>query len=195
VTRTELKFIKLGRVHRVAETGGWGNKHFNARRPNGPLCECGEPWRPLCPNLACPAARVVRDILRAEAMSSMAVAQKFCECGASKPRSCDECPANRERQIVTIQNPVRAKQVLKPRGRDLSVLSGTYNENARSTQGGSRGRVPAEDRRTAHKPAAPPPRDRNAERRAQRLRTAVEGAEGDSTLAQAFRRAATKEAV
>ena len=60
-----------------------GNRHYNPRRPNGATCgavtetthpvtgvvtrtQCGEPWKPLCPNFKCSAAQAVRNIERAE---------------------------------------------------------------------------------------------------------------------------------
>lgn len=56
---------------RVVETGGRGNKHFNPRRPNGPLCPnpgCGEKFAPICPNLRCEGSLVPRGIMRQERM-------------------------------------------------------------------------------------------------------------------------------
>lgn len=50
----------------VRETGGWGNKHWNLRRPEGPVCPaCGEPWQPVCPNLRCPEGKATRAVIRA----------------------------------------------------------------------------------------------------------------------------------
>lgn len=53
----------------VRETGARGNRHFNQRRPDGPLCTepgCGEPWRPICPNYRCPGSKVPRGMIRSE---------------------------------------------------------------------------------------------------------------------------------
>jgi hypothetical protein len=46
--------------------GTRGNRHVNVRRPNGPLCDCGEQWKPVCPNKTCAGNTVPRRIMRVE---------------------------------------------------------------------------------------------------------------------------------
>lgn len=51
----------------VREGGGWGNKHYNHRRPQGPVCHgCGAPWELVCPTWGCPVGRETRRLIRAE---------------------------------------------------------------------------------------------------------------------------------
>lgn len=68
----------------LVESSSRGNKHFNCRRPDGPVCgavnetidrrtgkvvsswTCMEPWQALCPNYQCVAARTVRHVERVE---------------------------------------------------------------------------------------------------------------------------------
>lgn len=58
----------VGKVD-VVEGGGRGNRHYNVRRPHGPLCTepgCGEQWKPICPNYRCPGSKVPRAMVRSE---------------------------------------------------------------------------------------------------------------------------------
>ena len=68
ITFTSREGAFAGKVE-VRETGSRGNKHFNVRRPDGPLCTepgCGEPWKPVCGNFRCPGSKVPRSMIRAE---------------------------------------------------------------------------------------------------------------------------------
>jgi hypothetical protein len=62
-TDREGRFV--GKV-KVREGLSTGTKHINPRRPNGPLCECGEPWAPICSNTRCQGNIVPRRIMRIE---------------------------------------------------------------------------------------------------------------------------------
>lgn len=50
----------------IHESGSRGNRHYNPRRPDGPLCACGARWEPVCSNWKCDGRRVPLAIMRAE---------------------------------------------------------------------------------------------------------------------------------
>lgn len=59
--------VKTGHVD-IVETNvnPRGNKHYTARRPDGPVCECGALWKPVCPNPSCGGGRVPKAMERVE---------------------------------------------------------------------------------------------------------------------------------
>ena len=71
------RFVGKAQVRELGS--GRGNKHFNPRRPEGPVCgqplvvrhgrvveSCPELFAPVCPNRRCPGHRIPKQIIRNE---------------------------------------------------------------------------------------------------------------------------------